>query len=620
MKQKGKFNTLILLFVLLFKFTFLFSDDHHPNIYLSLNQTNTSNKSGFHSGLFSSKRSQVNYYRYVNLGNLSSNQLKEYCEQYKYSEKEIFANPCFFMSDEFVKYAKTLPGYKEKITNLYKKIRTKTGLSKAVGWIGGSYEWGLQGRIKNLYKEVQWCLNKSTQHKSILQLKNIENDVIDFARLYKTTKQQLTHKFTDQSEYNCHKKFVDHLLQASELTDIYKQLPDCQFFLDAVGYGASIGIEANIYHQKETVSKWLIFCNEALEIAKGIAEGIKDGIYNTGIFVTNLVQHPIETVQHLCYSIGSLLVIVAKVVGIKLKIDFLTITGDYPGLLRYTQELNEQCASIIKTCAAKLATISNRDIARHSTAFAVELYLVGKTFDCGFKLFSQIKPLLNSTVESLKTELAIEYAVATAEGSIINFREKATQIGSAAKQIIKTCRPTLEVFREQFMQKLAPQIVKLQSTFGGKLKGFAEFKNKFIKFSFEHIFGIHLKHNKNGISRLGGWHLDYLQEVEKSGIIEFLNKTILENGVYRADLVYNGKIIKRGATFFPSNLTWEQVMRIFYEAYKNFLSKGAQFEILPNGNYIAKGIAKKTMEIEMIFTQKGCLKTIYPIVARVIKK
>jgi hypothetical protein len=324
-------------------------------------------------------------------------------------------------------------------------------------------------------------------------------------------------------------------------------------------------------------------------------------------------------VQHLCYSIGSLLVIVAKVVGIKLKIDFLTITGDYPGLLRYTQELNEQCASIIKTCAAKLATISNRDIARHSTAFAVELYLVGKTFDCGFKLFSQIKPLLNSTVESLKTELAIEYAVATAEGSIINFREKATQIGSAAKQIIKTCRPTLEVFREQFMQKLAPQIAQVRKMFDRKIKGFGALKEKYFKFNFEHVFGMELKHRKNRLSRMGGFHLDELQTVEKSGIIELVNKVVLENGVYQADIFYNGKKIKDAATFFPSHWTLEQTMHKFKEVCDYCIKNKIEPALQNNGRYIIKGITRDGIKTEIWSTKKGIITTMYPIIEEGIK-
>ncbi len=588
-----------------------------PDLSITLNQANThnyhNNFSDFRSGMRTHKSPRVTYSRQIDLSKLSASQLKEYFTCYKYSEKDVFEEDSQFMSDEFVEYAKTLPGYEEAIIALHKKFCNKGSVFKLLGRFFGGYTKGLQGRANQFYDELQ-------QKKQAVRSIPIDNHVIEFAQSYDITKQQITHKFNDTSEYNLHKKFVNQLSQASELVDVYQQAPDCQFFLDAVGHGAAIGIEANVRHEKEIANKWVTFCHEALEIAKGVAEGIKEGIYNTGAFIGNVVRHPIETTQNFCHGAGSLLLAIGKVVGIRVKFDLLMLTGDYPGTLKYSQELYGQCKFMFDSCAVQLAATSNRNIAKNSTAFAVEWVLIGKAFDLGFKLCSRMKPLLNSIVESLMTDPAVEYAVATAEGVTMHYREKARQIGSVAKKAAEVCRPTFEVFQKQFMDKLAPQIAKLKDMFNGKLKGFAEFKNKFIKFNFEHFFGIHLKSNKNGISRLGGWHLDYLQEIEKSGIIKFINKRILKNGVYQVDLVYNGKIIKKGATFFPSNLTWEQVMGIFCEAYKDFLSKSSKAKELSNGNYLARGFSKNNIEIGMIFTKKGHLKTLYPIIEKVIKR
>ncbi len=379
---------------------------------------------------------QVTYSRQIDFSTLSASQLKEYFSYYKYSKEEIFEQHHLFMSDEFVDYAKKLPGYKDAIAVLYKKTRNKTGLTKLFGWMFSWYRWGLQGRIKNLHDEIQWY-NESTQKQPTLQLTNADKQIVNFAQSYDITKQQITYKFNDILEYNRHKEFVDQLSQASELADVYQQAPDCQFFLDAVGHGAAIGIEANINHEKEIANKWSTFCHEALEIAKGVAEGIVEGIYNTGAFVGNVVRHPIETMQNFCHGAGSLLLAIGKVVGIRVKFDLLMLTGDYPGTLKYSQELNDQCKFMINLCAAQLAATSNRDIAKNTTAFAVEWVLIGKAFDLGFKLCSRIKPLLNSIIESLMAEPAIEHVVVTAEGVTMYFREKAREVGSAAKEVVK---------------------------------------------------------------------------------------------------------------------------------------------------------------------------------------
>ena len=176
----------------------------------------------------------------------------------------------------------------------------------------------------------------------------------------------------------------------------------------------------------------------------------------------------------------------------------------------------------------------------------------------------------------------------------------------------KTCRPTHEVFQKQFMDKLAPEIGKLRNRFDGKIKGFGKFKNKFLKFYYEHILGIHFKYNKNGVSNVNGFHVDYTGAVEKSGIIEFANKVVRENGVYKADLICNGKMVKKGATFFPSHWTLEQTMSKACEAYRNFFKNGGIPEFRSDGKYIIKGLTNEGIVIEMWLTPNMHVTTFYP--------
>lgn len=106
---------------------------------------------------------------------------------------------------------------------------------------------------------------------------------------------------------------------------------------------------------------------------------------------------------------------------------------------------------IINTYATKLAAMPNREIARHSTAFFVEWYLVGKAFDLDFKLCSQIKPLLNFTIESLKTE-PVEYAVTTNVSTFLATENDTIILSEIHSQ--EKISPEVKLSRKQLIQLL----------------------------------------------------------------------------------------------------------------------------------------------------------------------
>jgi len=67
------------------------------------------------------------------------------------TESEILNQPCLYMFDEFVKYAQTYPGYKNKIREMYAELKKLTCWQKVYYAVKGSYCRKLQKRIQGLY-------------------------------------------------------------------------------------------------------------------------------------------------------------------------------------------------------------------------------------------------------------------------------------------------------------------------------------------------------------------------------------------------------------------------------------------------------------------------------------
>ncbi len=122
-----------------------------------------------------------------------------------------------------------------------------------------------------------------------------------------------------------------------------------------------------------------------------------------------------------------------------------------------------------------------------------------------------------------------------------------------------------------------------------------------------------LSFSKKGAPHIGGFHIDHMNRIEKSGILEFSNKVMHKDGFYSAELLFNGKTAKRTATFFPVHWTNEQVIDAIFEAYDNFIKKNSTPKIKPNGTFTIHGHLKNDIVIEIYLTKKGEIITAYPL-------
>ena len=89
----------------------------------------------------------------------------------------------------------------------------------------------------------------------------------------------------------------------------------------------------------------------------------------------------------------------------------------------------------------------------------------------------------------------------------------------------------------------------------------------------------------------GGWH--YYPTRRPGATIS--NKVMGANGVYKADVEFtvNGQVIRKKSTFFPDDMTEEEVANAINQAYENIISDKQRYYVLRSSNsyrYIVNGI------------------------------
>ena len=108
--------------------------------------------------------------------------------------------------------------------------------------------------------------------------------------------------------------------------------------------------------------------------------------------------------------------------------------------------------------------------------------------------------------------------------------------------------------------------------------------------------------------KINGFHHDYLNRLEKSGIVQFFNKKVDKlTGIVKADVKYLD-FFKEKATFFPSTWTTEECLLKIQESLKNITE--IKFE---KGKWEVTGITLEGIEIKNIIEKTGELVTSYPI-------
>lgn len=158
---------------------------------------------------------------------------------------------------------------------------------------------------------------------------------------------------------------------------------------------------------------------------------------NTACFAKNVVCHPIRTIGEVAQALGTVVCAAGKVIGVPVKLGALCIAGNTEQAPTDLQKVYEHTKFFMQECALKIAAMSNREIAKQTTAFATDWVLAGKVLALTHRLCSRAGPLITEVFEVLKKESAVEYAVAGSEGILHHMSETAKHVGGAVKEVIK---------------------------------------------------------------------------------------------------------------------------------------------------------------------------------------
>lgn len=263
------------------------------------------------------------------------------------------------------------------------------------------------------------------------------------------------------------------------------------------------------------------------------------------------------------------------------------------------RQIKRDIDSLFAAVATKFNETPTRELVRKGSAFATEMVLTRKCLGAVSKFFSASQtnlPQYISAIENGFPPLApqavmaggCEVAIAS-EGSLVLAQagEKALESGIALAKAIESLGPFVPISRE---------ISGLKGLWSG-VNGFGQFEHLTIDFEdgFRHIFEISIRERmrRRGLeSVINGFHHNYMNRLEKAGIIKLENVKYYAEGFYRADVCFNG--VTQRKTFFPSGWSDEKITGTvvdFYEKYKHLAVPDRRDWLIEK--YFLPGIEKK---------------------------
>jgi len=294
-----------------------------------------------------------------------------------------------------------------------------------------------------------------------------------------------------------------------------------------------------------------------------------------------------------------------------------------PERLRHRIEMLESLGAKVPEIMAQLAQLPAEDQARiigrilGDMAFAkgvtktIALLKEGNLSAVLQEIGAELNEVLEGAKESAAVTAegaAVKVGQTLEEGSLLQDTEK---VVSGAQEVISAERGLLEQVYKTMLNNLEKELSRIKELFDCKRKGFAEFANKYLKIDYKHILGFELQFTRRGMPSLGGLHHDFMNVIEKSGVLEFANKIMYESGFYKVEARYLGNKVK-DITFFPAHWSREQVMSKIFEAYDNFIKNGAKFIEIPGGKYFIESKTNDGIDIVMYITKKGLITSAYP--------
>lgn len=380
----------------------------------------------------------------------SSDQLKEYFTYHGYTEKNILSQQMLYVSDEFVKLAKTYPNYEYAITSIHRKLHKMSTIEKLFRtYITKSYSSQLKTRIDQLYAELHCKQKPSTinSHRYEYEYAYLRDDWTESAAIsydqktknrlnkrihaldqhYKTTcnPPDCIHKgmyiFAQNYAINLaalvpnnssaithvlYQEFVDILESASHIPK-----KDNDILIDVLGQTSHTGLDANKAGCIEYASKLADFCWLIVDYTKAIGEGVCLGAYNT----LHTCAHPLQTAKNALIGIGVITYGLANITDFMQNASFLYITDNNQFFLRFNT-IQEQLHTITNAATTYLTFTKSRDIVKDGVVSVTEGFFLGKIFNLIGNISKQLLPLATQYFEYITMH---EPLVCFADGALI---------------------------------------------------------------------------------------------------------------------------------------------------------------------------------------------------------
>lgn len=530
-------------------------------------------------------------FEYAQLEQMSTAQLYAYFSEHDVSEQEILHCAQLYKSDSFIAFVKTFDDYAVTIAALYKKFSSASRRKKISNFFAGCYYPSFAKKLKALKKEI----NSSQQ---------------------KTPTYALTKALAESHSFQACAHAIHNVVQDH---DTRLSLPSA--IADSID---------NAIDELYQPSSEQHFVFNAAYIERMLSNAYDHHLYKT----TNIV-----TKTHRCsylfkQALSTFITQLNPVTQIQQWGDFIINTAHFVaditvGKLYLSEHDYQQRMNTIRNTFEALSwdTISQITVEQWvdmGARYAADcVYVVGvakipaylKELNCMMTASQRLQKIARSFRVSIDVKLEQHALVAASDGTILTMSVDPPKLPeSVSKAIALTPRASVEMIQKQIMASVREELPYLQKKFHWARKGFLECRNKYIKINYEHIFGIDTKFNKRDIlTTINGYHLDYMNILEKSGMIEFYGKVMYKDGFYKATLRHRGRLVKPTATFFPAHWTREQVIEAIIEAFDDFVAKGAVPIGFKDGIYRIQGATKQQHVIEMLVTITGKVKTVYPL-------
>jgi len=520
-------------------------------------------------------------YNFFSLINMSSTNLKYYFDTHHYKEKEILHCIPLYQSAEFITFIKTLDGYAATITALYKKYKNASRLKKFFWLLNNQYYKNFTKQLAKLNEEIKQqttsdliikTLNNSDSYYNCsqqitaiicnaLKKTNKKNALNDITPLINQCKNKL-YKPNNEQQFVFNLAMLNHVLTDIQSTATHTSSPNNSPAL----FKQAIVTFITRLNPVTQISQWTDFIIDTAHFIADITIGkvyLSSCQYQARIdsFYNNCCLLSWDNLSHISAEQWINL-------GASLAADFVYTAGTTK-IISYLKELNA-----IRTTQQQASNIKN------------------------------------SLRQALKSKLARYNFAITADETIIKQTPLTTRpISKKIPLDVKTC---LEKIQTNVLQAVQIELPALRKKYDLTRKGFGSFAHKYIKINYEHILGMELFFKKGRV-KIGGFHHDPMNIVEKSGIIEFSEKVMHKDGFYKARLLVNGKPAKHEASFFPAHWTREQVIDTILEAYDNFADNKITKSI-ENGKEILEmsELTKINIKIEFLITKTGKIITAYP--------